>query len=332
MVHSVAWKSQHALSQITCDSSNFVRITEDTWSLSWIYRLAKWTCPSWTLLQRINSTTVHWHQGDFLLFLHSMPRFCKKTPELKTEVNVIYRTFLPSPFSEEELRRILEKFSPNLTSDVLTLQVTKRAIFIGRPSEKKSIVSFKRKDLMNVNLAHESDCLLLTRKLKRGRQELLLIRFADSDALMHFRRIFNCLKTNDLRGKESSLVQQQRVQERAFTPCEERDELQTLAPALRSEPSGSPIHLNRRTISHECTRECPRRHLPESRSLQRVPVSRILKDHRANPDVYIIKHIIYGRNGSKENEYSRVTIYDIDSDYSDSSSEFSAYSSSTSKN
>ncbi|KAM7541540.1 hypothetical protein Aperf_G00000033807 [Anoplocephala perfoliata] len=261
-----------------------------------------------------------------------MPRVCKKTPELQTEVDVIYRTLLPSPFSEEELRRILEKFPPNPTSDILTLTVSKKAIFLGKPSEKKSIVSFKRKDLMNVNLARESDCLLLARKTKKGGQELLLIRFADSDALMHFRGIFNCQITNGVRGIESPVLQQHSVQERALMPCEERDDLQTHASPSRSELPGKPVHLDKQTVPHKSTGKHSSKHRSESGSRQKISDSRTMKDHCANPDVYIIKRIFCGRNGSKEKEYSRVTVYDIDSDNFDDSSKFSAHSSGASKN
>ncbi|KAL5112235.1 hypothetical protein TcWFU_005902 [Taenia crassiceps] len=254
-----------------------------------------------------------------------MPSFLKKTLELEAEVDLVYRTPLPAPYSDEEVRHLLNKIASNTTVDPLILQVTKKKVIFRKPTDKKPTAILNRKDLDKFNQMSESDCIIMARKIKRRKQELLLIRFVEFNELERFRNLFNCYSANRT-PNESSLPPQQPAEEVSTIQCQAADELEMQIPRMPSGRPAIPIRAKKQVAPSENLQETVQK---RSQSEPRATKNQG-KQHLSSPELYIVKRIKCSKDGGCRENYSKVTIYDItskaSSDISDCSSMSITYS------
>lgn len=263
--------------------------------------------------------------SERLQIRETMPSFLKKTPELEAEVNLVYRTPLPAPYSDEEVRHLLNKITSNTTVDPLILQVTKKKVIFRKPTDKKPTAILNRKDLDKFNQMSESDCIIMARKLKRRKQELLLIRFIEFNELERFRSIFKCYTTNRT-PRESSLSPQEPVEEVSAIQCQAAGELEMQTPMVPSVRPTTPIRVKKRVASSKDLQEAmQKRSQSEPRTTKNQGKQRF-----SSPELYVVKCVKCSKDGASRENYSRVTIYDItskaSSDISDCSSVSVTYS------
>ncbi|CDS40749.1 expressed conserved protein [Echinococcus multilocularis] len=253
-----------------------------------------------------------------------MPSFYKKTPELEAEVDLVYRTPLPAPYSDEEIRHLLDKITSSTPVDPLTLQVTRKRVIFRKSTDTKPTATFNRKDLVNFNQMSESDCIIMARKLKRRKQELLLIRFIEPNGLKRFRNIFNCYATNRM-PREPSLPPQQSMQEVPAIQRQATGELELQTPMMSSSGPTTLVYVKKQVVPKAMRETMQNR----SQSEPRVTKSQG-KQRFSSPELYVVKRVKCSKDGGRREEYSRVTIYNItskaSSDISDCSSMSLTYS------
>ncbi|VDK31825.1 unnamed protein product [Taenia asiatica] len=255
-----------------------------------------------------------------------MPSFLKKTPEMEAEVDLVYRTSLPAPYSDVEVRHLLDKITSNTTVDPLMLQVTKKKVIFRKSTDKKPTAVLNRKDLEKFNQMSESDCIIMARKLKRRKQELLLIRFIEFNELERFRNLFNCYTANQT-PKDSSLPPQQPAEEVSAIHCQAAGGLEMQTPMVSPGRPTTPVR-NKKQVepSKDMRKAMQKRSQSEPRATKNSG-----KECFSGPELYVVKRVKCSKDGASGEDYSRVTIYDItskaSSDISDCSSVSITYSS-----
>ncbi|VDM22127.1 unnamed protein product [Hydatigera taeniaeformis] len=254
-----------------------------------------------------------------------MPSFLKKTLELEAEVDLVHRSPLPAQCSDEEIRHLLDRITSNTTVDPLVLQVTKKKVFFRKPTNKKPIAILNRKDLHKFNRMSESDFIIMTRKLKGRKQELMLIRFIDCNELERFRNLFNCHTVNRT-PLESSLPSQQSVGTVPTIQCQTADELKVQPQEMHPSRPASPVRVKRQATHSKVVRNgLQKRSQSECRASKSQWTQRF-----DTPELYFVKRVKCSKDGACREDYSKVTIYDItsraSSDISDCSSVSLTYS------
>lgn len=256
----------------------------------------------------------------------------KRLPALETEVDVLYRTTLPAPFSQEEMQKILTNAATGCAQNSpLTLIVYKKKVLLKHFTDKKPVISIRRKSLDSFKQLPEADCLLVSHKVKGSKQELFILRFANLEGLERFQVLFNAMPPprRDVAVRPQALVSREHTPLTPIRVQEERHVQQ--APLMIPQPQSSkpsverPVTNSQRvtTLSQEATR--PPKTQRRSRSTQPIP-----KQKEMHSEVYLIKRVSRSKDRRGRVEYSRVTIYDLNSSPSSQNSRFSSSRSSSS--
>ncbi len=219
----------------------------------------------------------------------------------------------------------------------MSLTVTKKKVLIRHFTEKKASVAFKRTDLSHFNQLTDADSLLVTRKLKKRRQELLVLRFVDMDGLDRFRMLFNAPPlARGPTGREATPVEapvcyQRPPSEAGYQRAASRTTRTHSPVSLVEQPVYKTEHVQQHTQQSRARTVTPTRHR-RSRSQQPTVRHHEKRSHH-DKEVYLIKRISRSKDRKGETEYSRVTVYDLNStpsNFSDTSSVSSSSSSSSS--